>query len=73
MDKRTLALSAFQDREGFPRVSEEEVQRAEANMWNITPTSPLWHRYLAMRAANERFERTGEVSLSLDELARLPR
>lgn len=73
MDRRILSLGGFQDREGFPRVSEEEVQRAEANMWNITPTSPLWPQYLAMQAAKERLQMTGEAQRPINELARMPR
>lgn len=48
-DRVTLNMSVHQHREGFPQVTEEDLEQAEANMWNITPTSPLWPQYVSMR------------------------
>lgn len=42
---------------GTPLFTDEQVARAEANIWNITPTSPLWGNYLATKDSREQEER----------------
>lgn len=61
-DSRVLSLVHCPRTDGTPWVTDEQVAEAKANIWNITPTSPLWNRYAAMQAARE-----GEIRLESEE------
>lgn len=64
-DNKIINMSALQQMDDTPWVTEEEVERARAEVWNITPTSPLWPQYLSMQAAMERYG-NGNVTETLE-------